>query len=135
MVNGFNINSKTEKLTEKQEKERASWQYRAVAATRGNQTRLGCILIAVLQRSADHGYPRFGQHAIITSDGFVMASFQDRSGQMHMGALVCDVDELIQNFRGLADYLDFTREDREAMFGEIRKWIEKDYRTSPPLLH
>lgn len=123
-----------EKITEQQEKERATWQYKAIAATRGNQTQLGCILIAVMQRSAQHGCPRFGQRCIITSDGYVMARFQDRERIMHESALVCHVQELIDNLRGLAEHLDLSREDREAMFGEVRKWVETDHRTKAPPL-
>lgn len=114
-------------LTARQEQERATWQYRAVQATRGNQSRLGCILLAVLGKNAKNP-PWFGRSAIITSDGFVLANFCTAAGEVKHGALVCNAAELTANFRGLADHLKLGDKDREAMFVAVRQWIAEDYR-------
>jgi len=106
---------------------RDSWQFRAVAATRGSQSRLGAILLAVLGKQRQT-LPRFASSAVITSDGFVMAGFCDKAGRYHHGALVCDVSELVANFRGLADHLKLNDADRVAMFAEVQKWCATDYR-------
>jgi|CXWL01.1.fsa_nt_gi hypothetical protein len=116
-------------LNERQAAERNTWQYKAVEATRGNQSRLGCILLAVLGRPAKHP-PQFGSSATITSDGFVMADFVGRDGRGHMGARVCGADELRDNFRGLADHLKLDDANREAMFKAVRQWIAVDYRAN-----
>lgn len=115
-------------LTEAQAIERASWQYKVIAATHGNQSRLGCIMLAVMGRNAKHP-PQFGANANITSDGFVMADFVGKDGRYHHGALVGDVRDLIGNMRGLADHLKLDDKDREAMFKAVRGWIARDYRT------
>lgn len=120
------------KLTEAQERERASWQYRAIAATRGNQSRLGCILLACLGRNAKHP-PAFGANAIITSDGFVMAHFVGKDGRGHHGALVGEISDLVGNFRGLADHLKLSDIDRKEMFDKVRQWISLDYRIKKEL--
>lgn len=111
---------------------RASWKLRAIRATKGNQSKLGSILIAVLGRIPRHP-PRFGLKATITSDGFVMADFQGKDFVRHYSALVCEVKELTNNFRGLADHLKLDKEEREEMFAELRKWIARDYRAKSTL--
>jgi hypothetical protein len=114
-------------LTPSQEHD--TWQFRAIAATRGPQTQLGAILIAMIRpRDASKPGPWFGASAIITSDGYIQSDFMDRHGQFHTGALVGSVRDLIGNLRGLADHLKFSDEERTAMFTEARRWISMDYR-------
>ncbi len=112
--------------------QRVSWKLRAIRATKGNQSQLGAILIAVLGRLPKHP-PRFGLRAVITSDGFVLADFQGKDYVKHSAAFVCDVSDLTKNFRGLADHLKLNKEDREEMFAELRKWIARDYRAKSTL--
>lgn len=111
---------------------RDSWQYRAIEATKGNQSQLGAILLAVLGRAPKHP-PRFHGLASITSDGFVMCDFTGRDGNYRYSALVCDTSDLVRNFRGLADHLKFSDAERTAMFDEVRKWISLDYRAKTTL--
>jgi hypothetical protein len=104
-----------------------SWQYRCVQATHGGQSQLGAILCAVLRTR--WGRPlSFNYSATVTSDGFVMCDFVDRHGTMRMGAFVCSVRELIENFRGLADHCKLDDKDRTELFKELRAWIYTDYR-------
>ena len=110
----------------------STWQYRAVQATRGNQSQLGAILIDVLHKSGNRK-PRFVGPANITSDGFVMCSFVSRDGVFYMGALVAPVSDLVRNFRGLADHLKLNDAERIEMFAEVRKWIGRDYRRNTAL--
>lgn len=121
-----------EKLTEEQERQRATWQYRAVEATRGNQSQLGCILLAVLAKAADNP-PKITGSATITSDGYVLANFTGRDGIPRHQAFICDVEDLQRNFSGLADHLKLSDADRVAMFGEVKKWIWKDFRANSTL--
>lgn len=105
------------------------WRVRALEATHGNQSQLGAILIAVLGRAPDHP-PRFGSGAVITTDGHVLAHFQTRDGEWHHGAYVATVQEINDNFRGLADHLKLSDADRVEMFDELRKWFVTDYRAT-----
>lgn len=118
---------RTPKLTPRQEAERASWQYRAIEATRGNTTRAGAILLAALGKNAKHP-PGFGPSCVITPDGVVLSNFVDRHGVMHVGLAVCDVEDLISNFRRLAEHCKFNDEEHEALFSTLRKWVIIDYR-------
>lgn len=116
-----------DKLTEEQERERATWQYRAIAATKGNTSRLGCILLAVLGRNAKHP-PWFGANAVITSDGYVLSHFTGKDGVMHYGAFVGSVNDLVKNFRGLAEHLKLSDKEQAEMFVQLQQWIQRDYR-------
>jgi hypothetical protein len=116
----------------KAEKDRASWQYRAVEATRGPETKLGAILLAVLDKQR-RTIPQFRGKATITSDGFVMCNFLAKDGGLRLGAFVCDVDDLVRNFRGLADHLKLSDAERKEMFQAVRNWIGTDYRSNKDL--
>lgn len=107
-------------------RQRATWQYRAVEATRGNQTRLGCILLAVLDKSRER--PKYGPMAYCTADGLVMSSFVDRHGVSHFHTVVSSMKDYIANFRGLADALKLNDKDRLAMFAKVKQWISVDAR-------
>lgn len=110
------------------------WRVKAILATKGNQSRLGCILIAVLGKShrIKNG-SRFDTSASITSDGFVMCGFRQASGHYHPGAFVGSVRDLVDNFRGLADHLKLSDKDRIELFDKVKAWITVDYRAKKEL--
>lgn len=112
------------------EEERESWQYRAVAATRGNTSQLGALVIAILKRPGRQAPPAFGPSAVITPDGFVMSNFVDKHGMVAVGVVVGSVDEVVGNFRGLADHLKLNDAERQEMFDLMRDWISTDYRAA-----
>lgn len=119
------------KLTEAQEKERQSWQYRAIEATRGQQSRLGTLLLAVLGKTVDSGLkhpPSFGPSGVITPDSFVLSNFIDRNGTAHVGVVVGSLEDVIDNFRNLADVLKLDDAERVELFAELRMWISADNR-------
>lgn len=115
-----------------------SWKLRALQATQGNQSRLGCILIAMLGRMPQNP-PRIRGLAIITGDkfkangrsippGIVIADMELRNGKGFCATPLGTIDEIRDNFRGLADMLKLNDADRTAMFNELRMWIKRDYR-------
>lgn len=106
---------------------RQSWVYRAIEATHGNQTKLGCILLSVIGKPCKSP-PWLGPSCVITEEGLVIANFVGRDNKMHEGRVICDVQDLIDNFRGLADHIDASDTDRVEMFDELRKWVSKDFR-------
>jgi hypothetical protein len=108
--------------------ERNSWQYRAIAATRGNQTRLGALVIAVMGK-APKNPPAFARRgANIDPHGYVLCNFAARDGTVTHNALVGHWRELRDNFRGLADHLQLDDAEREDMFRCVRDWIYLDLR-------
>jgi hypothetical protein len=107
---------------------RGKWQLKAIKATKAHQSRLGAILLACLNLGRDK-LPRFGTKAIVTSDGYILVDFWDKTGQYHHGAFAGDLQEMIDNFRGLADHLKLPDRDRWELFTAVRGWIVADYRT------
>lgn len=114
-------------LTASQAEQRATWQYRAIEATRGNQSQLGALILAILGKAPDHP-PRFGSGGVITSDGYLTAHFQDKAGDWHMGAFVGSVEDFVNNLRGLSEHLKLTDRENNELFAEAKKWITHDYR-------
>lgn len=115
------------KLTAAQEAERASWQYRAIEATKGNQSKLGTLLLAILGHPAKNP-PWFGSSATINAGGLVVASFTGKDRQLHYPFVVCEVSELTNNFAGLADHLKLNDEERIELFRRVREWVARDLR-------
>ncbi len=113
----------------------ADWRQMAVNATHnpntGEPTRLGAIVRAVTRTELRMPAPKLIGQATITSDGFVMCCFQSRDGRMHGGAFIGTFEDVVKNWRGLADHLQkqgMKDDQREAMFKALRDWIDRDYR-------
>lgn len=120
------------RLTDRQEAERATWQYRAIEATRGSQTRIGAVLLAVIGQQR-RTRPRFGDRAVILKTGEVCASMIDRYGGEHPAVPVCTVTELQEGFSHLADELKLSDADRISMFATVRGWVAVDQRADSNL--
>lgn len=111
-----------------------SWQRRAVEKTGGNQTLMGCFVLAILGWQHGRKPPRFGRVARITKDGLVVTHMQDKEWNIHRNHVLGPVETVVDNFRGLADELKLNDIDRLHMFEELRKWFLKDDRVeSAPL--
>lgn len=125
-------------LPEHIERQREHWTFKAIKATRGNQTHIGRILLAAMGKQPDNP-PRFAitsgaiiinermAHKLGLKEGDVLADFQARPGEPYRAIRVCHTSELNDNFRGLADHLKLTDADRIAMFDVLRQWVWKDY--------
>lgn len=123
--------------TEKSVAARASWQGQCIVRTRGNQTQLGAVLLAVLNKRV--GEPRSFGHAGAIVDGpnggWVLSRFIDRTGHDHGAIRVCSVDDLVGSFSRLADDLKLADADRIALFKAVRDWIATDERAIKDSLH
>lgn len=107
-----------------------TWKDRVVSATRGNQTQLGTILLAALDRNVEGDFPQFGEHATVTSDGFITCNFIARDGRSHFGAFVGSVSDFTANLRALSKHLGLTKEEREELLDVALSWIKADYRSN-----
>lgn len=139
---------------------RETWQFKVLAATNGNKSRLGAIVIAALGNDpilepairdlwgvAGFEAPRFVSGnpppmmaraglrwgATVSSDGMVFADFLNKRQEWHRGAFVGAIGDLTRNFRGLADHLHLNDTDRLALFNVLRQWIIKDWRSNSNL--
>lgn len=103
------------------------WHRDAIAATQGNNSKLGSILLAALGHQPPSGKRMFSRTAVITSGGSVVANYVDKYGDLHTDQFVCSVRDLRDNFRNLADTIKMNDADREDMFNVIRNWIAHDH--------
>lgn len=107
-----------------------TWRSRAVLATDANKTLLGCFVLAILGWQHTFKPPRFGSRAVIDKDGIVISHMQNQYGEIHRNQRIGPVQDIIDNFRGLADHLKLSDVDRDEMFGELRKWFLHDARAN-----
>lgn len=114
-------------LNEKQEAARKTWQYRAVQATRANQTISGMILMAALHKVPRHP-PAFAYTATIDAEGVVHVRWIDKTYVRHEYVPICTVAEMVENFHRIGDEIKASDAERRELMMTIRQWITKDLR-------
>lgn len=112
----------------KPDEQRQTWQYRAIKLLRGNQTLVGTILLAVLDKSHLLTAKRVGREGEIGPDGTVYAPYQAADGSLHPQMALCNIQDLIDSFRRVADRLKLSDSDRKDMFDKLRRWVARDAR-------
>ena len=123
MMNGY-----VPSLAARAIEERRTWQYRAIAYTHGNKSRLGRLIIAILGRFAIP--PCFHPTGVkIALDGRVLAMVNEGLG-WRLECIYDNVQAFTDVFRGLADAIELSDDEREAMFAELRKFVFKDERAT-----
>jgi hypothetical protein len=110
----------------------AGWRSRAVVATRGNQTMLGCIVQAVIGVAASNP-PTFGLTAIIDANGIVRTNMIKRNratgrNEGHIGVPLGTTIQIRDEWRTLADAIKATDAEREEMFDLLKRWVGTDFR-------
>ena len=101
------------------------WQDRALERLRRNETIPGAILLAVLGRMTTP--PWFGREAKINHQGIVLTSVVAKSGVCSWKPIpICHKDDMVGAFRKLCDVLKFTDAERQELFLELQRWIERD---------
>jgi len=103
------------------------WQIRLLIHLRGNQTKYGCVLIAVLGKAAQHA-PRYVSNAIIDEEENVVAAFQGRESPGADFVVIDKAETFIENWRRIADQAKLSDVDRIDLFRELRLWVNEDAR-------
>lgn len=122
---------------------RDKWQARALAASTG---KLAAVVLVVLfhnYRDAmpvllrvvwpdfrDIAKPFLCSGATVQISGRVTCEMIDRDGNKKVVALYRSEDEMIGEFRKLADGLKLDDAERVEMFGAIRNWVVADLRVN-----
>lgn len=109
--------------------EQASWQYKAILATRGNQTLLGAILLQLLGKQAKHP-PQILSTATVDEQGLAWCKLRKELGGEIAEGIICVglITDVRDEFRRLADYLKLDDDERIELFNELRMWVEIDLR-------
>lgn len=109
--------------------EQASWQYKAIVATRGNQTLLGAIFLQIIGKQAKHP-PQIVGTATVDEDGLCWTLLRAQHGVEAAQGIVClgEIGAIVDEFRRLADFLKLADDERIELFDELRKWVAVDLR-------
>ena len=99
------------------------WAARAILASRGRNTPMGALLLAIL--GATKGRPSFGTSAIIFN-GNLIATYIDRDAVVHPSQVVCSVDDFKKFLSDLAVKCDMTDAECNELFDVARRYIQVD---------
>ena len=111
------------------EDQEGDWRFKMVKATRGSQTQLGTLLLAIINKSRPK--PSYGDQGYITSDGYLLADFVDKRGEYHPAAFIAPIKTVVDAFRAAADEAKLDGDEVIALFTEFRRWIGSDDRPGP----
>lgn len=92
----------------------------------GSQTQ---AIIAAAYDLPNRQTPRFANSCIITSDGFIMASFTGRDGEHHSGAFVGAHEDLLANITGFISHFELNPSQADDLRAKIKAWPSQDYRS------
>lgn len=106
--------------------EQNSWPFKAVLATRGQQTLLGCIVLQLICKTPKNP-PRVDSLASVDEAGLCWAAVVNRAGIRRITCLG-HITDIRDEFRRLADHLKLDDGERVEMFDELRKWVAVDMR-------
>ena len=108
------------------------WKLRAIHATRGNQTQMGSIILAIIGHVPSKR-PYFKGLANIDKEGIIWCLFYSRSIITPKMVPVCHVSQYNDQLKALADACQMDDREANELFSEARKWIERDARAKSVL--
>lgn len=109
-----------------QPERRRDWRLKLIEATKGNQSLMGCIVLAAIGKGEDRT-PGFRGKAVITNRNEVLCDFVDSKGY-HVKARISDDEDLVRNIVGLAYHCDLNDEERTEFLARVNAWIWLDER-------
>jgi len=108
------------------------WKLRAIMATRGKQTMMGAIFLAIIGHEPRHR-PFIRGLAEIRHDGMVWAKLYPKSALIPRMVPLCSVQDYNDELKRLADLCKFDDREVNELFTEARKWIQRDHRAKSEL--
>ena len=103
------------------------WRYRAVAATHGNSTPLGALILAIIGKSRLRR--AFGPMCEILPNGDIYTSFVNRDGALDTRhKLWLNADTLRRALTALAEDCKMSDADCDELFAAFRAWVHHDLR-------
>lgn len=109
-------------------KPRRDYRLKLIECTKGNQSQLGCIVLAAIGREPENP-PYFRGKANIASNGDVFCDFVSRDGIYHAGARIGDDEDFTRNLVTLTVVADLNEDERTQFLALVNNWIDKDERS------
>jgi len=111
---------------------RRDWRLKLIEATQGNQSMLGCVVLAAIGREPENP-PYFRGKAQITAGGDVLCDFVGRGSKKgesvyHVMARVGDDEDFARNILGLAINCGLNEFERVEFLARVNAWIGTDHR-------
>ncbi len=103
------------------------WKLRVVTATRGHQTMMGAVFLAIIGHVPVRR-PYYKGLAEISRDGVIWATLYPRGLIQPRKVPICKVQDYTDELRRLADLCQMDDREVAELFDEAKKWIEKDHR-------
>lgn len=103
------------------------WRFKLISATQGNQSLLGCIVLAAIGKEPSNP-PYFRGKATIASNGEVFCDFVAKDRTYHHRARVSDDEDLVKNLVGLTVHCGLTDAERVEFLAGVNRWIGTDER-------
>jgi hypothetical protein len=103
-----------------------------IALTRSHTTAMGAVVLAVFGLTPSKP-PAYGHGAVVgdpndPEDDTVRCDLLAHDGSYHAASVISTMADVRDNFRRLCDEAKLSDDDRRSVFGELRKWIKKDWR-------
>lgn len=111
-----------------QPKPRRDWRLKLIEATRGNQSMLGCIVLAAIGKEPANP-PYFRGKATISAVGEVFCDFVSKDRIYNTAAHVSGDEELVRNCVGLTVHCDLDDFERVEFLAKVNDWIGADERS------
>ena len=108
------------------------WKLRIIAKTRGNQTMMGAVVLAILGHIPPRG-PYYRGLAEISRDGVVWAKLYSRNVLIGRKVPIATITDFTDELRRLADLCKMDDREVADLFEEAKKWIERDHRATSTL--
>lgn len=106
---------------------RRDWRLKLIEATRGNQSLMGCLVLAAIGKEPSNP-PFFRGKARITNQNEVLCDFVGKDRIYHSMARISDDEDLVQNLVRLTVHCDLTDDERVEFLARVNAWIEHDDR-------
>lgn len=107
---------------------RRDWRLKLIEATCGNQSMLGCIVLAAIGKEPENP-PYFRGKATIAESGDIFCDFVERDRVYHVGARVGDDEDFVRNLVGLTVNCELNDEERVEFLARVNNWIGEDHRS------
>lgn len=106
---------------------RADWRFKLIEATQGNQSLLGCVVLAALGKAPDNP-PYLRGKARIMDTGDVLCDFVEKDGAYRYGARISDDEDLVRNLVTLTVHCGLAEGERVEFLARVNNWIAEDHR-------
>lgn len=103
------------------------WKLRALELTRGNTSKMGAVVLAILGHEPERR-PYFKGLASVDNDGIIWALLYPKNRLIPHLVAICSTQDYRDELMRIAEKTQMSEAEAGEFFAEAQKWIEKDAR-------